>query len=332
MFADAAARTREVEPDVLVAVGGGSSIDVAKTAGVLAEHGGDLMEYVAPPTGEGRAVPAPGVPTVAVPTTSGTGSETSPVSVISLPDRDMKVGISSRHQRPDAAVLDPLLTVSLPPGPTATSGIDALTHAVEAFTTRRFDATESAGASAERPDYGGRTLLTDQFARRAIRLVSDNLPRAVNEGRDVDARRNMALASFMAGVAFTNAGLGVVHAMAMTVGAEFETPHGATIGAVLPAAIRYNVPSHPGRYATVARLLGENVDGLSDVEAGRRSARAVERLVSDLGLPEGLGDLGVGTDDVPALVEKTLKMERLLAGNPRRFDEERLEGLYREAL
>lgn len=332
VFADAAAYARDVEPDALLALGGGSSIDVAKTASVLAEHGGELMEYVAPPTGEGKSVPGPGVPTVAVPTTSGTGSETSPVSVISLPDREMKVGISSRHQRPDAAVLDPLLTVSLPAGPTATSGIDALTHAIEAYTTRRFDAKGRAGSSTERPDYGGRTELTDQFARRAIELIADGLPRAVNEGRDVDARRDMALASLMAGVSFTNAGLGIVHAIAMTVGAEYETPHGATVGAVLPAAIRYNVPSDPERYAAVARLLGENVEGLSAVEAGRRSARAVERLTSNLDLPTGLADLGVEEGDVPSLVEKTLRLERLVVGNPRRIDERRLEELYREAL
>lgn len=332
VFADATAYARDTDPDALIAVGGGSSIDVAKTTSILVEHGGDLMEYVAPPTGNGEPVPGPGVPTVAVPTTSGTGSETSPVSVISLPDQEMKVGISSRHQRPDAAVLDPLLTVSLPPEPTATSGIDALTHAIEAYTTRQFDSKERAASSEERPDYGGRTELTDLFARRAIELIGDNLPRAVNRGHDVEARKNMALASFMAGVSFTNAGLGVVHAMAMTVGAEFKTPHGATIAAVLPEAIRYNIPANPGRYATIAELLGEDVDNLSSVEAGRQGARAVERLVSNLDLPEGLGDLGVREADVPLLVEKTLQLERLLVGNPRRIDEEKLETLYRESL
>ena len=136
----------------------------------------------------------------------------------------------------------------------------------------------------------------------------------------------------MAGVAFTNAGLGIVHAIAMTVGAEYDTPHGATIGAVLPASIRYNVPSNPERYATVARLLDESVEELSPIEAGEQCATAVERLVSDLGLPVGLCELGVEANDISMLVDKTLRMERLLAGNPRRIDEERIEALYQQAL
>lgn len=332
VFADAIAHARDIEPDALVALGGGSAIDVTKTTSVLLEAEGEILDYVAPPTGEGQPITEKAVPTVAVPTTSGTGAETSPVSVISLPERHLKVGISSRYQYPTAAIIDPKLTVSLPPAQTASSGIDALTHAIEAYTTRRFDAKSRPDTPAERPDYNGRNPLTDQFASKAIDLISRNLRRAVNNGADLEARRNMSLASFMAGVAFTNAGLGVAHAMAMTVGAEFDSPHGATVGAVLPEVIQFNATASPERYRKVAELLGEDVSGLARNTAAQQAADGVAKLIADIGLPGGLADLGVDDESIPDLATKTLKMERLLAGNPRRIDEAGLEELYRNAL
>lgn len=332
VFANAVARARDVQPDALVALGGGSAIDVTKTTSVLFGVDGEILDYVAPPTGEGKSITEKAVPTVAIPTTSGTGSETSPVSVISLPEQDLKVGISSRYQYPDTALIDPGLTVSLPPAVTASSGVDALTHAIEAYTTRRFDAKPRPETPAERPDYNGRNLVTDQFARSAIELIADNLRTAVNNGADIEARRNMALASFMAGVAFTNAGLGAAHAMAMTVGAEFDSPHGATVAAVLPDVIRFNATACPDRYRNVAELLGEDVDGLDRDVAARKAADGVEKLVSDVDLPTGLAELGITAAAVPDLATKTQKMERLLAGNSRRTDEAALEELYRDAL
>jgi alcohol dehydrogenase class IV len=307
-------------------------MDVAKTASVVAEHGGDVLDYVAPPTGEGVPVPGPGIPTVGVPTTAGTGAETSPVTVISLPAEDLKVGISSRHQRPDVALVDPALTVSLPPGPTASSGMDALCHAIEAYVTRRYDAKPAPDSRAERPDYGGRTPFTDQFARAAIERVSDNLRRAVDNGQDLAARREMALGSLMAGMAFTNAGVGACHAVAMAVGAIEHTPHGVTIALTLPAVIRYNATSAPERYAEIAELLGEPTDGLARDEAATAAARGVEKLAADVGIDGGLSSLGVSESDVPHLAERASQLERLTAGNPRRVDREALEAIIREAL
>lgn len=332
VFTDAVERARDVEPDALIGVGGGSSMDVAKTTSIIYAHGGEILDYVAPPTGEGTPIPGPGLPTVAVPTTAGTGAETSPVSVISLPDRDLKVGISSRHQYPDAAIIDPLLTVSLPSKVTASSGIDALTHAIEAYTTRRFDQKERPESPADRPDYNGRTMFTDQLARTAIRLISDNLRRAVNNGQDVEARRNMALASLMAGVAFTNAGLGAAHAMAMAVGAKYETPHGDTIAAVLPEVMEYNAPATFDRYGEIAQLMGKNVQDADRTEAAYRGADAVRELIADVGLPESLSELGVNEEGIPEVVDKTSQLQRLLVGNPRRVTEDELQTLYRNAL
>lgn len=331
VFEAAVDRVREVGPDAVVGVGGGSALDVAKVAGAVGVGGGDVLDYAAPPTGAGDPVPGPGLPTVAVPTTAGTGSETTPVAVVSLPDRDLKVGVSSRHLLPDAAVVDPLLTVSLPPGPTAAAGMDALAHAVEAYTTRSFDA-KPRSAPGSRPDYGGRTPLTDALARAAVRRIGSGLRRAVDNGEDLDARRDVALGSLAAGIAFANAGLGAAHAVAMAAGAAHDTPHGETVAAVLPAVMRYNAPSVRERYRDVARWLGRDVADADPATAAASAADAVATLAADVGAPEGLGALGVAPDDVPALAAKATTLERLLAGNPRRVDEADAAAICRDAL
>jgi alcohol dehydrogenase class IV len=332
VFESAVAFARDFEPDIVIGVGGGSSIDVAKTTSIVYEHGGDIMDYVAPPTGEGKPVPGEGLPTVAVPTTAGTGSETSPVSVISLPDRRLKVGISSRHQYPNLALVDPALTISLPAGPTASSGMDALSHAIEAYTTRRYDMKQRAGSPTERPDYDGRTVLTDQLARKAIELIGDNLRRAVNNGSDLEARRNMSMASLLAGVAFTNAGLGATHAIAYPIAGEHHTPHGVTIATLLPEVMRFNATSAFDRYAEVAELLGENLDGLSRDQKAERAADAVGKLAADVGIPGGVSELGVTEDEIPTLAADTMEVQRLLAGNPRRVEQDDVEGILRRSL
>ncbi|MDR9429411.1 MAG: hydroxyacid-oxoacid transhydrogenase [Natronomonas sp.] len=323
---------REVDPDLIVGVGGGSSIDVAKTTSVVAEHGGDILEYVAPPIGGGKPVPGRSIPSIAVPTTSGTGSETSPVTVLSLPERDLKVGISSRYQYPDLALVDPLLTVSLPPSHTAYSGMDALSHAIEAYVTRRFDAKERPGNPLDRPDYGGRTIVTDQFARTSIELIAANLRRAVDNGRDIEARRNMSLASLLAGVAFTNAGLGATHAAALSVAGEHDTPHGLTVALLLPEVMRFNASSAPDRFGEIASLLGEHVQHDSVDEAAEKAATAVQKLSDDVGIPSGFVELGVEKDEITVLAENAMQLERLLAGNPRRVEREDLEEIFRRSL
>lgn len=332
VFEAAVEFARDVDPDVVIGVGGGSSIDVAKTTSIVFEHGGEIMDYVAPPTGEGKPVPGEGLPTVAIPTTAGTGSETSPVSVISLPDRRLKVGISSKHQYPNLALVDPALTISLPPGPTASSGMDALSHAIEAYTTRGYDMKERAESPAERPDYDGRTLLTDQLALQAIELIGDNLRQAVNNGSDVTARRNMSMASLLAGIAFTNAGLGATHAIAYPVAGEHHTPHGVTIATLLPEVMRFNATSAFERYGEIAELLGENTEGLSRDERAERAAEAVAKLSADVGIPDGVSELGVTEDEIPDLAADTMEVQRLLAGNPRRIEQDDVEGILRRSL
>lgn len=323
---------RDIDPDAVVGVGGGSSIDVAKTTGTLATYRGNIMDYVAEPTGNGKSIPGPGLPTVAIPTTAGTGSETTPVTVISLPDRDLKVGISSHHQYPDFALVDPLLTVSLPPGPTAAAGMDALAHAIEAYVTREYDAKVAPETPADRPDYGGRTILTDELARKAIALVGDNLRTAVYNGENVAARREMSLGSLLAGMSFSNAGLGAAHAIAMAAGAEYHTPHGDTVAAVLPAVMRYNAPGAADRYAEIAELLGAETDRLDRCDAAERAADAVADLADDVGTASGLSELGIDESDLEHLTDRTMELKRLLVGNPRRLERDDVLAICHQAL
>jgi alcohol dehydrogenase class IV len=332
LFVRAGRYAEEVDPDVIVGLGGGSSIDVGKGASLLSAHGGDVLDYVAPPTGEGQPIPGPTTPYVAVPTTAGTGSESTSVAVVSLPEQKLKVGISDKHLFPDLALVDPSLTVSLPPGPTASSGMDALSHAIEGYTTRRFDAKERPDSPADRPDYGGRNVLSDTLCHEAIDLVADHLRRAVNNGSDLAARRNMSLGATMAALGFANAGLGATHALAYPVAGEHHTPHGLTIALLLPEVMRFNAPSAPERYAEIARLMGTDVSGLDRREAAEKAAVAVEELAADVGIPDGLAAVGVTEDELPRFAEDTMQLQRLLVGNPRRMTAEDAETIFRRAL
>ncbi|NIS68997.1 MAG: iron-containing alcohol dehydrogenase, partial [Proteobacteria bacterium] len=267
--------------------GGGSSIDSAKVMNLILSHGGKILDYVAPPTGRGKFPPAPLKPHIAVPTTAGTGSETSPACVISLPEKMVKVGISHAYCRPDLAIVDPLLHVCMPLKVTVDSGMDALAHAIESYVTRRFDRKPKPRTPLERPVYGGGTPLTDIFAEKAVELIGRCLARAAHNGTDIEARSGMALAATLAGIAFTNAGLTAVHAMAYPVGAQFHTSHGETNAALLPAVMEFLLPSSTGKFARVAELMGESVERLSPHEAARKSVEAVIDLMKRTNSPNG---------------------------------------------
>lgn len=318
--------------DSFISVGGGSSIDSAKVINLILSHGGRILDYVAPPTGRGKVVPTPLKPHIAVPTTAGTGSETSPACVISLPEKMFKVGISHAYCRPDLAIVDPLLHVGMPSKVTVDSGMDALAHAIESYVTRRFDRKPKPKTPLERPIYGGGTPVTDVFAEKAIELIGKYLRRAVRNGRDIEARSGMALAATLAAIAFTNAGLTAVHAMAYPVGGQFHTSHGETNAVLLPAVMEFLIPAAPKKIARIAELMGESVEGLSLDEAARKSVSAVIDLMKKINSPNGLSAFGVKEADLPIMVEGTLKIERLLAGNPRPVTREDLENLFRRAL
>jgi len=236
---------KDTQADLFIGLGGGSTVDTLKAINLILTYGGKLMDYVAPPTGGGKGVPGPVKPLIAIPTTSGTGSETSPTAVVGLPEQKLKVGISHDFLRPDLAILDPLMVVSCPPSITASAGMDALSHAIGSYVTLRFDCKPRPKTPMERPAYGGGTELTDIFASKAIEMVGGYLRRAVYNGIDLEARAKVQLAAFYAGVAFTNTGVGIPdHAMAYPVGGEFHTPHGLTVAVLLPVGMEHCMPSN----------------------------------------------------------------------------------------
>jgi alcohol dehydrogenase class IV len=267
---------------------------------------------------------------IAIPTTSGTGAEVSPAAVLTLVEKELKVGISSQMQRPALAIVDPLLTISVPPHITASTGIDALCHAIEAYATKRFDQKEKPKTPENRPIYGGTNEFTDLFAEKAIELIAGNLRKAFNNGQNVEARTNLSLASLMAGISFTNAGLGVVHAMSFPLGGKFHIPHGIAIAATLPAVMEFNAASNFEIFRNISILMGENVEGLSDREAALRSAKAVKELCRDVDIPN-ISSFGIKREDLPLMASETMKIQRLLAGNPRIASEQDILKIFQNA-
>jgi alcohol dehydrogenase class IV len=312
----AATQFEEAECDSIVAIGGGSSIDTAKCTSILAEHGGEIQHYYGPYT-----VPGPiTVPTVAVPTTAGTGSEVTPAAVVSDPEAEQKMSILAEEIAPSIAVLDPTLLTSLPPQVTAGTGMDALTQAIMPYL--------SPGANDLAP---GANPITDAFALQAVRLIGENLPKAT-AGDDVDAYANMQIATTLGGIAFTNAGLGLVHAMSHTVGGFFDTPHGITNGVLLPHVLRYTRIAREEEFAELASALGRPTDGLSRREASMELVVAVEDMLTDLDLPTRLRDLGVEEDALEELAEAAVTREFFLVENsPRNASEEDVLEIFQQA-
>ena len=318
------AAAKEFRADVLVGLGGGSNMDLAKiTAGILA-HGGRIVDYV----GDDK-FPGPVWPLICVPTTAGTGSEVSAASVLTDSANHIKVGVLSNYLRPLAAIVDPLLTVSCPPKVTADSGIDALTHAIEAFTA--VDNETFPLPEGEKTVYQGRHPLGECLAEKAIALVGANLRRAVADGQDRAARTGMALGATLAGMAFSNIGVALVHAMEYPVGGAVHVSHGAGNGLLLPHVMRYNLPARLTAFAQIARLLGEKVDGLPARDAAERAITAVERLQHDIGIPKRLRDLGVKESQLRPFAEKAHGIRRILRVNPRQPTVEEVEKIYQEA-
>lgn len=310
--------------EALVALGGGSNIDLAKGAAVVLRHGGSPADYF----GENR-VPGPILPVVAVSTTAGTGSEVSGAAVLADLAHHRRGSILTNYVRPQVAIYDPLMTVSCPPKVTADAGIDALSHAVEAYMV--VDSMTEAGGEDPASPYQGRSPLTDLLAEEAIELIGRYLRRVVYQGGDLEAREGMHLASLLAGLAFSNAGLTAVHALEYPIGVATGCTHGVGNGLMLPYVMEYNLPSCPERLAVVAELLGEEVEGLSVWAAAERAVEAVHRLKADIGLPLRLRDLGVPETELRRLAEETAQIVRLLRANPRPFDVHSLEELLRRA-
>ena len=298
--------------DGFVAVGGGSSIDTAKAADLIASCGGELMAYVNPPVGEGRAPPERLRPLLAIPTTCGSGAEATSVAVLDVPELRVKTGISHRYLRPDQAIVDPSLTSSLPGEVVASCGLDVICHAAESFVARPFSDRERPSSPGDRPPYQGSTPISDVWSGRALEYGGRWLRAAV--GGDAEARGWMMLAASLAGIGFGAAGVHIPHACAYPIaGLRSGIPHGRSVIVTAPAAFRLTFAAAPERHIRVAELLaGRSLPGADEDTL----PSLLLSLMRDLGVPVSLGELGYGEEDVDALVEGALKQQRLLAVAP----------------
>ena len=322
---DAVALAREWKADVLVGLGGGSNMDLAKGVAAVLAHGGSCQHWAGD-----QVVPGPVFPLICVPTTAGTGSEVTAVAVMSNRKKGTKFGILSNHLRPRVAVVDPMMTVSCPPEVTTDSGIDALTHAIEAYTA--VDNVDFPLPEGERTVYQGRHPLSDVLAERAIELVGKFLRRAVADGDDLEAREGMALGALLAGMSFSNSGVAVVHALEQGLAPVAHTSHGRGNGLLLPFVMRFNKSARLRQTARIAALLGEDVAGVGEEEAADRAIGAVDRLKSDIGIPARMSDVGVTEAQVPAMAEKAFTIKRILRVSPVPVTREDLAAILRSAL
>ena len=331
--------------DAFVALGGGSTIDTAKAMNLFNTYPAGLYAYINKPIGEGKLVPGPLKPLFALPTTAGTGSETTPVIVLDLLDLKVKTGMSHVNIRPTMGIVDPLNTLSLPPAVTASTGLDVLTHAAESFTNKPYHTRPQAESPKLRPAYIGSNPIADLWSEKAIEWVGKYLRRAYFNGSDIEARTYMALGSTFAGIGFGNAGVHIPHALGypiagmikdwMPPGYDVEepmVPHGMSTILTMPASFRFTAPTNFEKHARIAELLGANTEGLSAMEAAMKLPDAIIALMKDIGCPNGLKALGYTEADIPGLVEGGWKQQRLLVGCPRPVTEEDLTRFFEESM
>ncbi len=342
-LAAAVSWAREHGPwDGFVAVGGGSSIDTAKAINLLTTNSGDLMDYVNAPVGGGRAPSEPLKPLVAVPTTTGTGSESTTICVLDVLSQHVKTGISHAALRPTMAVVDPDLTVSQPAGVTASCGMDILCHALESYTARPYTSYPKKQPH-ERVPYCGSNPIADMWAEKALTLMAGSFRTAVWHGDDTDARYEMALAATFAGFGFGNAGVHVPHANAYPIAGRVKDfrppdypqdepmiPHGMSVALTAPAAFRFTYDAAPDRHLRAAALLAPDAPRCADPRDQLPSVlRAVMR---DIGIPNGVAAVGYSENDIPELVEGSLKQQRLLTTAPREVTGDDLTRIFQESM
>ncbi len=305
---DAAVIGREMEADLVVGVGGGSAMDTAKAAATLITNGGQAADYVGL-----NKVSKSTAPTIMIPTTAGTGAEVTFTAVFTHRMTKIKGGINSPFLFPNVALLDPELTLSLPPQITAFTGMDALTHAIESVTSR------------------SATVFTEALSLTSVRLISESLRRAVYNGSDIDAREKMLLGSLFGGLALADAGVGAAHALAYPLGGNYRIPHGLANAVLIPHVMEFNLPAAERSLTLIARSMGESIEGLSQRWAAQTAVDAVRTLAADIGVPESLYDLGISEADISMLVEEALKVTRPVENNPRFLGPQEAQTIYEAA-
>jgi hydroxyacid-oxoacid transhydrogenase len=345
-FLDAIAFGRERPFDALVAVGGGSTIDTAKAVNLYTTYPpADFLDYVNPPIGKGLPVPGPLKPLMAIPTTAGTGSETTGVTIFDYTKMRAKTGIANRRLKPTLGYLDPENTRTMPPQVAASTGLDILSHAIESFTAMPYTGRPLPARPMLRPAYQGSNPISDIWSMQALRMVNQFLVRAVDDPSDDEARANMILASAYAGVGFGNAGVHLPHGMSYPVSGNVKSycapgyvtdhplvPHGFSVILNAPAVFRFTAVAHPARHLEAAAALGADVSRARADDAGKILADRITWFMQRLETPNGLRAIGYSASDIPALVEGTLPQHRVTKLSPRPAGPDELAALFEDAM
>jgi hydroxyacid-oxoacid transhydrogenase len=344
-FREAVAAAQADNFDAFIAVGGGSTIDTAKAANLYSCYPADFLDYVNPPIGRGQPVPGPVKPLIAIPTTGGTGSETTGVAIFDFARLHAKTGIAHRRLKPTLGLIDPENTRTLPPAVAASAGLDVLSHAIESYTALPFTQRPLPEQPLLRPAYQGSNPISDVWSLEALRLVAGYLRRAVADAADDEARASMLLAASYAGIGFGNAGVHLPHGMSYPVSGLVRSyrapgfavghpliPHGISVIVNAPAVYRFTSSACPERHLRAAEVLGAKVSGARLEDAGKILADEVIKLMRDLRVPNGLKELGYETADIPALVEGTVPQHRVTKLSPRPAAPEDLARMFEESL
>ena len=344
-FLEAARFAREGKFDGFVSVGGGSVIDTCKAANLYSSYPAPLTDYVNAPIGAAKAVPGPLKPHIACPTTSGTGSECTGIAIFDFIERRVKTGIVSKRLRPNLALIDPTTTYTLPAAVVAASGFDVLSHALESFTALPYTRRSPADRPSLRPMSQGANPWSDIGCEKALQMTGQFLERAVQSADDHEARDGMMFAATLAGIAFGNAGVHLPHGMSYAVAGQVRdfcphgypqdepmVPHGMSVIVNAPAVFRFTADACPERHLDAARWLGADVAGASLADAGEIVAQRLIALMQATGIPNGVGGVGYGADDVVSLAEGAWAQQRLVKNAPKAVTESDLAGLFRAAM
>ena len=344
-FTTAISAAVESRPDGFVAFGGGSVIDTAKAANLYSTWPADLLTYVNAPIGQAQPVPGPLKPLIAIPTTAGTGSETTGVAIFDLVDMHAKTGIAHRALRPTLGIVDPLNSLTMPPMVTAASALDVLSHAIESYTALPFDRRPAPDAPKLRPAYQGANPISDIWSSKAMEMVARYLPMVLERPNDIDARGQMMLAATYAGIGFGNAGVHLPHGMSYPVAGNVRdwrpagypqdhaiVPHGISVILNAPAVFRFTAQADPQRHLDAARMSGTNTSGRGPLDAGVVLANRLIEIMRLTGMPNGLAAVGYGEQDIDRLVEGTLPQHRVTKLSPRPASADDLRAIFRDAL
>lgn len=331
--------------DSFVAVGGGSAIDTCKAANLYASYPAEFFTYVNAPIGEGKPVPGPTKPLIAIPTTAGTGSETTGVAIFDYVKKHAKTGIAHRYLKPTLGIIDSDNTATMPAAVAASSGLDVLSHALESYTALPFDQRPKPNSPLERPAYQGTNPISDIWAIKALELMAEYLPRAYADTTDANARMNMLMASTIAGIGFGNAGVHLPHGMSYPVAGMVKSfnpngyevdhpiiPHGMSVILNTPAVVRFTAPSDPKRHLIAAQALGAEISGVPDEAAGELLAERVIHFMKLTDMPNGLSAVGYDQTDIPALVQGTLPQHRVTKLSPIAAGEAELTQLFEDSM